>query len=137
MLSKQYTLTCHLPGHPSYSLVNQGPPERNLRKYVAREYKENIEIFIPRGGLNQTNLKLGTKSIHTVEVRSAISNYSTNPISANRPPAIDGSEQELPRRTRAILAPELILKFKTSALIVEHPLMMIIICSTAPENRQH
>ena len=41
MLSKQYTLTCHLPYHPSYSLVNQGPPERNLRKYAAREYKEN------------------------------------------------------------------------------------------------
>ena len=47
-------------------LVNQGPPERNLRKYVAREYKENIESFIPRGGLNQANLKLGMKSIHTV-----------------------------------------------------------------------
>ena len=45
------------------------------------------------------------KSIRTVEVRSAISNYSTNPIAANRPPPIDGSEQELPRRTRATLAP--------------------------------
>ena len=55
MLSKQYTLTCHLSDHPSYSLVYQGPPERNLRKYAAREYKENIESFIPRGGLNQSN----------------------------------------------------------------------------------
>ena len=44
------------------------------------------------------------KSIHTVDVRSAINNYSTNPITANRPPPIDGSEQELPRRTRATLA---------------------------------
>ena len=89
--------------HPSYSLVNRGPLERNLRKYAGREYKENIESFIPRGGLNQANLKLGMKSIHTVDVRSAINSYSTNPITANRHPPIDGSEQELPRRTRATL----------------------------------
>ena len=44
------------------------------------------------------------KSIHTVDVRSAINNYSTNPITANRPPPTDRSEQELPRRTRVILA---------------------------------
>ena len=81
MLSKQYTLTCHLPDHPNYSLVNEWPPERNLRKYAAREYKENIESFIPRGDLNQANLN----------IRSAINNYSTNPITANRPPPIDGS----------------------------------------------
>ena len=57
----------------------KGHPERNLRKYAAREYKENIESFIPRGGLNQANLKLGMKSIHTVDV-------------ANRPPPIDAIE---------------------------------------------
>ena len=56
MLSKQYTLTCHLPDHPSYYLVNQGPPERNLRKHAARYNKENIESFISRGGLKQANL---------------------------------------------------------------------------------
>ena len=89
MLLKQYTLTCHLPDHPSNSLVNQEPPERNVRKY-ARENKESIESFIPRGGLNQANLKLGMKSIHTVDVRSAINNYNTNPITANRQPPIDG-----------------------------------------------
>ena len=59
MLSKQYTLTCHLPDHPSYS---------------DRENKENIENFIPRGGLIQANLKLGMKLIHTVDVRRAINN---------------------------------------------------------------
>ena len=64
MLSKQDTLSCHLPGHPSYSLVNHGPPERNLRKYAAGEYKESIESFIPKSGLNQANWKLGIKSIH-------------------------------------------------------------------------
>ena len=93
MLSKQQTLTCHIPDHPNYSLVHQGPHERNLKKYAAREYKENIESFIPRGGFNQDNLKLGMKSIHIVDVRSARNNYSTNPITANRPPPIDGSEQ--------------------------------------------
>ena len=103
MLSKQYTLTCHLPDHPSYSLVNQGPLKKP-KEIAAREYKENIESFIPRGGLNQINLKLGMKSIHTVDVRSAINNYSTNHITANKPPPIDGSEQELPRRKRATLA---------------------------------
>ena len=102
MLSKQYTLSCHLLVHPSYSLVNQGPPERNLRKCATREYKEKIESFIPRG-LNQANFKLGMKSIHTVDVRSTVNNYS-NPITANRLSPIDGSEQELPRRTRATLA---------------------------------
>ena len=104
MLSKQYTLSCHLPGHPNYSLVNQGLPERHLRKYDAREYKENIESFIPRGDLNQANLKLGMKSINTVDVRSAINNYITNPLTANSPTPIDESEQELPRRTKATLA---------------------------------
>ena len=53
------------PDHSSYSLVNQGPPERYLRKYAARKYKENIESFIPRGGFNQANLKLGMKSIYS------------------------------------------------------------------------
>ena len=96
MLLKQYTLTCHLPDHINYSLVYQEPPERNLRKYAAREYQESIECFISRGGLNQANLKVDMKSIPTVNVRSAINNYSNNPITANRPPPIDGLEQELP-----------------------------------------
>ena len=76
MLSKQYTLTCHLPGHPSYPLVNQGPPDRNLRKYAAKEYKEN-------------------RSFHTkrrFKSRCAINNYSTNPNTTNSPHPIDGSE---------------------------------------------
>ena len=62
MLSKKFTLTCYLPDHTSYSLVNQRP-------------QENIESFIPRGGLNQANLKLSMKSIHTVDERSAITDY--------------------------------------------------------------
>ena len=41
------------------------------------------------------------KSIHTVDVRSAINNCSINSITANSPPPIDGLEQELPRKTRA------------------------------------
>ena len=41
------------------------------------ENTKKTEIFIPRVG--------GMKSIHTVDVRSAINNYSTNPITANRP----------------------------------------------------
>ena len=71
------------PGHPSYSLENQELPEGNLRKYAAREYKENVESFIPRGGLNQANLKLGMKSIHTADVRSVLNKCSTNPITAS------------------------------------------------------
>ena len=44
------------------------------------------------------------KSIHIVDVRSAINNYSINPITAYRPHPIYWSEQELPRRTRETLA---------------------------------
>ena len=51
------------------------------------ENTKKTEIFIPRGGLNQANLKLGMKSTHTVDVRSAINNYSTNPTTTS-----DGSE---------------------------------------------
>ena len=58
---------------------------------------------LPKGGLNQANLKLGMKSVHTADVRSAINNYNTNPITANRPPPIVESKQELPRRTRTAL----------------------------------
>ena len=68
------------------------------------ENTKKSEGFIERGGLNQANLKLGMKSIHTVDISSAINNYSTNSITANRPPAIDGSQQDLPRNTEAILA---------------------------------
>ena len=103
MLSRQYILSCHLPVHPSYSLVNQGLPGGIPRKYATKEYKESIESFMPTWGLNQTNLKLGTKSIHTADVSSAINNYITNPFTANRPPPIAGLEQELPRRTRTTL----------------------------------
>ena len=137
--NKKYDIEAvHLIVPPRYSLVNQELPERNLRKY-AREHKEDIESAIPIAGSNQANLK----SIHTADVRSAINNYSTNPITANRPLQIDGSDYELPRKTRATLAqlrprgvtsptstyPELIMKIKTSALLVVYPLMMYIICS--------
>ena len=66
----QYSLSYYLSGYP--------------RKDVAREYKENIENFISRGGLNPANLKLGTKSIHKADVRSAKNNYITNFITTNR-----------------------------------------------------
>ena len=74
ILWKQHTLSCHLPGHPNYFLLNQGLPQRNLKKYAAREYIENLESFIPRAGLNHANLKLSMKSIHTVDVRMAMNN---------------------------------------------------------------
>ena len=57
MLSKQYILSCH-------------PPERNLRKYASREYKENIESFIPLKEVYIRLTKLSMKSIHTADVRS-------------------------------------------------------------------
>ena len=37
-----------------------------------------------RGGLNQANLKLGMKSIHTVDVSSSINNYNSNKFTLPR-----------------------------------------------------
>ena len=48
------------------------------------ENTKKTENFISRGGLNPANLKLGTKSIHKADVRSAKNNYITNFITTNR-----------------------------------------------------
>ena len=91
------------------------------------------------------------QSIHTVDVRRALNNYLTNPITANRLHPIDGSEQKLPRRTKATLAqlksvwchitnhymsiinPEI----QDICPIAVYPVMMYIICSTTPGIQQH
>ena len=73
-------------------------------KSVQNKMQARTNILRSLDGSSYEWKQLCMNPLHAVDVRSAINNYSTNPITANRPPPIDGSDQELPRRTSATLA---------------------------------
>ena len=101
MLTEQYILAMHLPGHPGQKHLDRPPPQRDM-KTTAHKLIPNVRQCLPI--IDKTTLKKGLKRLHTNTVRKAINGYQNNRVLKTRPPEINKNEYRLKRRTRTYLA---------------------------------
>ncbi|WP_333764851.1 reverse transcriptase domain-containing protein [Streptomyces sp. IBSBF 2390] len=104
LLSKQYLLGAHFPDHPCHDLVIAEDPPRHIRRSIKSAFPIDIEHLVPNGILDERGRKTGLKTLHTEIVESTINSYTPNRVLNQHPPAIDHSEEELPRSTRVTLS---------------------------------
>jgi hypothetical protein len=102
MLTKQFLLNCHLPGHPSSKHLDRPVPDRPNRKPTLLRLKNSINHLIPV--LDKPSLKQSIKRVHTETVQSTISQYENNKVLNNIPPEISSEEENLSRKERCLLS---------------------------------
>ena len=101
LLTEQYVLAMHLPGHPGIKHLDRPPPERKM-KITAISLRPNIELNLPVP--DKPSYKRGLKRLHTKAVKSCINKYENNRVLKTRPPEISKNEMKLHRRIRTSLA---------------------------------
>ena len=101
LITKQFLLSNHLPGHPGQKHL-QRPPEARQMKRTARQHSTELNNIVPIN--DRSDFKRGLKSLHTSTVTSVISNYSNNRILNHQPPEIHRSELTLTRKARCSLS---------------------------------
>ena len=101
LLTEQYVLAMHLPGHPGQKHLGRPPPQRNM-KTTAISLKPKIEHCLPVP--DKPSYKKGLKRLHTRAVRTTLSKYENNRVIKTKPPEINKNEMNLHRRTRTYLA---------------------------------
>ena len=104
MLSKQFLLTKHLDEHPNHRNLPPNSPPRIMKKTLETNFGHEIRELIPDTGLNPDNLKSKIKEIHTSTVRHTLRDRPLNGVLNARPPEINKTESNLPRKTRTTLA---------------------------------
>ena len=67
MLTKQFLLNCHFPGHPSNKLLDRPAPERPSRKPTILRLKKSIEHLLPVP--DNPSLKQSIKRVHTETIQ--------------------------------------------------------------------
>ena len=102
MLTKQFFLNCHLPGHPSYKHLNRQAPGRPNRKPTILRLKLSIEHLLPVP--DKPSLKQSINRIHTETVQSTINQYENNKVLNDIPPEISSEEVNLSRKERCLLS---------------------------------
>ena len=103
MLTKQFLLSCQLPGHPGNRVINTPAPNRPKRKPTNLKYREEIQHLPPI--TDKASLKSNNKRIHTETVQKVIANYPDNKVLNTRPPEVNDKEEiSLPRTSRCLLS---------------------------------
>ena len=101
LLTEQYVLAMHLPGHPGQKHLDRPPPQRKM-KTTAISLKPKIEYCLPVP--DKPSFKRGLKRLHTRAVNLTINRYEDNRVIKTRPPEINKQELNLTRKIRTKLA---------------------------------
>jgi hypothetical protein len=103
MLSRQFFLGCHRPGHPCghISVAPVRPPR--LRSSLYQVHAHNLGNLTAHP-LTISKFRAGLTTIHTAAVGKALSEQPPNGVLQCRAPDIASTEAELPRATRCRLA---------------------------------
>ena len=101
LLTEQYVLAMHLPGHPGQKHLDRPPPERNM-KPTAIDLKPNIRPCLPI--IDTPTKKKGLKRLHTKAVKNVINKYQPNRVLGSKPPEIHKDELKLKRKARTKLS---------------------------------
>lgn len=103
MVSKQYLLSCYLPGHPGHKHVDKPDPPRRLKKNIMME-RNTIAPLVQDDPITKETIKRGIKNIHTESVRNVLEQYTDNKLLNRPPPEIDKTEESLSRTVRSTLS---------------------------------
>ena len=101
LLTKQFLLTNHLPGHPGQKHLDRPPPPRNMKKTILH-YKDDIQQCLPV--VDKPSHKAGLKHLHTTAVNRTIANYADNRVLKRKAPPLNTEEESLPRKVRTELS---------------------------------
>jgi hypothetical protein len=101
LITTQYLLASHLPGHPGQKHLDRPPPPRNMKK-TALHYKDDLRHIAPV--IDKPSLKKGLKTLHTSAVNKVKNSYKNNRILNAKPPEIHPEEKTLPRKVRCSLS---------------------------------
>lgn len=105
LLSAQFLAASLQPNHVSrpYTTLDQGPRrmKHTLRSKCIGEVEKHIGL---NGDIPRANYEQVKTDLHTDIVKKAIAKQSTNRVLGQRPPAINKSEDHLPRKIRVTLS---------------------------------
>ena len=101
LLTEQYVLAMHLPGHPGQKHLDRPPPPRDKKK-TALDFKDDL-AHLP-AVVDKRSYKQGLKSLHTSAVQKVKNDYTDNRVLNARPPEIHPDELTLTRRARTSLS---------------------------------
>ena len=101
LLTEQYVLAMHLPGHPGQKHLDRPPPPRRM-KTTAIDLKDNIQYCLPIQ--DTATKKKGLKRLHTRAVKNSIDQLIDNRVLGARPPLVNKRECDLTRRVRTKLS---------------------------------
>ncbi|KAI8126624.1 hypothetical protein CVS40_3402 [Lucilia cuprina] len=102
MLTKQFLLGCHRRSHPNFYITQLDTPPRHVRKDL-RMYEEHICRYV-RHPLDQSSYSAALNDIHRDAINSAVAGCRMNFVLGGRPPPIADTEENLPRKTKVVLA---------------------------------
>jgi hypothetical protein len=104
--SSIYKQKSQLPSHPSFHLNATIQRRTKLLKQTTFNNDNNFTHTIPTDPttVTETTIKTNCKLIHSNIVQSYLNSRTPNKIIGIIPPTIDKSEQQLPRKTRCLLA---------------------------------
>lgn len=101
LITKQFLLYSHLPGHPGQKHLDRPPPPRDKKK-TALDFKDDL-AHLP-AVVDKRSYKQGLKSLHTSAVQKVKNDYTDNRVLNARPPEIHPDELTLTRRARTSLS---------------------------------
>ena len=102
MITQQYIVASHPPGHPGRNQLCRPPSARNL-KQTMMTYENEISSMIP-DEFYTPEYKRVLKTIHTNTVESVLASYPPNKVLGQEPPEIHKEEADLPRNIRTTLS---------------------------------
>ena len=94
---------CYLPSHPLQPLLHQPSPPRTMKPTIFNCQNTTSNPPAPTPPTTD-NIQQNIKQIHTLIVNNYLQDQPLNKVLNDHPPAIDSSEQSLPRHTRTTLA---------------------------------
>ena len=103
MLCSQALATHLQEGHPSFPVVTAYSGPRNKKQTLQRRFNPMVTAYTNRDGVVQ-DAELARKEIHTAAVRNSIEARGVNRVLGTAAPPVRQEEEDLPRKTRRILA---------------------------------
>jgi hypothetical protein len=103
MVTKQYLVATHLPGHPGRNHLVRPPAPRDKKKSMLI-FQNEVSNHIVEPLEEDHNYKQTLKSIHTQAVAAAITSYQLSNVIGFHPPEINKDELNLSRKQRTRLA---------------------------------
>ena len=99
LLFAQYLARCLEPSNVSNSITTRDTPKRRRKETLFTRHRSTVEPMI-----SANDRKATLRAIHTITVNQAVNRQEVNVVLDDRPPLINNSEKDIPRKKRTTLA---------------------------------